>query len=50
MPFGAGCLLLSIAMNLLDGEGRAALKADEFEGEPHRRWIFIFDGNILVAS
>ena len=34
--------------NLLGPDG--AMKADEFPGEPHRRWIFIYGGSILIAD
>lgn len=35
-------------LNLLTPDG--ALKADEFPGEPLRRWIFIYRGEILIAG
>ncbi|MCA9684349.1 MAG: hypothetical protein KC457_19290, partial [Myxococcales bacterium] len=35
-------------MNLLGPEG--AMKADEFPGEPVRRWIFFYLGSILMAG
>jgi len=35
-------------LNLLGPDG--AMKADEHPGEPHRRWIFIYDGSILIAE
>jgi len=37
-------------INLLDGETESSMKADEHPGQPFRRWIFIFGGNILVAG
>ncbi|MEN0061515.1 MAG: hypothetical protein AAGA48_05155 [Myxococcota bacterium] len=30
--------------------GRDLLKLDEHPGEPYRRWIFVHDGDILIAS
>jgi hypothetical protein len=38
------------ALNLLDGESAQAFKPDEFEGQPYRHWVFVFDGNILVSD
>lgn len=28
----------------------SAMKADEFPGEPHRSWIFVYEGKILTAG
>jgi hypothetical protein len=28
----------------------AAMKADEFSGEPKRRWVFVYEGQILIAG
>ena len=38
------------ALNLLDADGGQAFKPGEFDDQPYRHWVFVYDGNILVSD
>ncbi|MEZ4239992.1 MAG: hypothetical protein R3F59_28350 [Myxococcota bacterium] len=49
-PDGAVLVVLSAAARTCCCPATAPWKCDEFAGEPHHRWIFLYGGQILVAG